>query len=380
MESEIKKSYTDKDVFRLGKRDNNKKRSYILVNPLQGKHIPVSPSKALEMMNVLGEKVARQFPKARLAIGFAETATAIGVAVAFRISENCVYLQTTRENVVGAKKWVNFWEEHSHAPEQKLVADNLEEFLENTDSIIFVDDEISTGKTLLNIIKQMKTVYPMLDDKKLVAASVINRLTDKDEERLKSEGIFPIYLTKIPATDYTSIVNEWTSYEAENLPITADYPYETYYCSVPFDSRKGARIGDYVEAWESAAKDLTSRLPLDFSAETLTLGTEECMMPGLIIGKALEDCGCPIWFHATTRSPISICDLPEYPIKNGWRVKSLYDETGYRPNFIYNLRAYPQVLIVSDALNGEHKLQSLIQVLKAKGCGKIFFVGSENVV
>ena len=36
--------YTAADTLRIAKRYNNPKRSYLLVNPLQAKHIPVSPA------------------------------------------------------------------------------------------------------------------------------------------------------------------------------------------------------------------------------------------------------------------------------------------------------------------------------------------------
>ena len=77
--------YTAADTLRIAKRYNNPKRSYLLVNPLQAKHIPVSPAAALEMMGALGNQVAAKYPEARLVIGFAETATAIGAAVAARL-------------------------------------------------------------------------------------------------------------------------------------------------------------------------------------------------------------------------------------------------------------------------------------------------------
>ena len=39
--------YTEKDLVKIAKRENNTKRNYLVVDPLQGKHIPVVPSKAL---------------------------------------------------------------------------------------------------------------------------------------------------------------------------------------------------------------------------------------------------------------------------------------------------------------------------------------------
>ena len=117
------KNFTADEVLKIAKRHNNNKRAYLLVNPLQGKHIPTSPTSALEMMKNLGDKVALKYPAAKLVIGFAETATAIGAMVAASLDKDCIYIQTTRENLNG--NFIEFLEEHSHAPQQKLYAENL---------------------------------------------------------------------------------------------------------------------------------------------------------------------------------------------------------------------------------------------------------------
>ena len=54
--------YTIDNVLRIAKRHNNAKRSYLLVNPLQAKHMPVKPSQALEMMHCLGENLYKKYP------------------------------------------------------------------------------------------------------------------------------------------------------------------------------------------------------------------------------------------------------------------------------------------------------------------------------
>ena len=77
-------SYTKETTLRVAKRYRNAKRAYLLVNPLQAKHMPVSPTEALTMMRTLGEGLQQEFPGARLVLGFAETATALGAAVASR--------------------------------------------------------------------------------------------------------------------------------------------------------------------------------------------------------------------------------------------------------------------------------------------------------
>ena len=86
--------YTSNNTLRIAKRFQNLKRPYLLVNPLQAKHIPVQPAAALDMMGTLGDLLARNYPETRLVIGFAETATAIGAVVAERIAPECVYVHT----------------------------------------------------------------------------------------------------------------------------------------------------------------------------------------------------------------------------------------------------------------------------------------------
>ena len=165
-------TYTEKDLLKLAKRINNPKRNYLLVDPLQAKHMPVSPSAALNMMKALGRKVAELYPETRLVIGFAETATAVGAVTAGCISDDCVYIHTTREEMSEVGGWIEFLEEHSHAAEQKLASEKLKELFASTETIVLVDDELSTGKTTVNIVENLMEVYPELEDKKIVAASM----------------------------------------------------------------------------------------------------------------------------------------------------------------------------------------------------------------
>lgn len=366
--------FTAEDLLRVAKRHNNKKRKYILVNPCQGKHIPVSPTVALSMMQTLGEKIAAKYGETRLVIGFAETATAIGAVVANAVSEKCIYIQTTREPLLG--EHLEFLEEHSHAPEQIIATGKLGGWLERTDTVVFVDDEISTGKTLCNIVAKLKAEFPALSEKKLVAASILNRLSFEDEVRLKAVGLVSEYLVKLPQEDYTALVDNFQAREAELAPSGKDCHYERHMIQARQDPRQGTVSGEYFRECEGHADEILGALSLDFTLDTLVLGTEECMLPGLVLGRALEKRGTKTYFHATTRSPISICKEVGYPIRNGWEIKSLYDSKGSRRNYIYNLRAYPQVIILSDtALPEENLIQGMLGALRENGCGKVFFIG-----
>lgn len=150
--------YKESDIVAVAKRKNNKKRNYLVVNRLQGKHIPVSPKSAFDMFGELADVVKKKYEGQKLlVIGFAETATAIGTHVARETDS--YYIQTTREEVEGAE-YIYFSESHSHATEQRLVKNDLDKVLKKIDKILFVEDEVTTGNTIMNIVNMLKKLYP----------------------------------------------------------------------------------------------------------------------------------------------------------------------------------------------------------------------------
>ena len=335
--------------IKIAKRFNNSKRSYLFVNPLQGKHMPCSPSDALNMFHCLGEKV-REYHDCHLVIGFAETATALGMGVAE--SMDCIYIHTTRENISGKK--IEFCEEHSHAVEQTLCVDSFADYLNHTDAIVFVDDEISTGKTLINFVNELKKEFPQISEKQLISASLIIRSKDT-QEILEENGIECIYLFALKENDYEKAVEKYAIEEAKT-PTCCDYPVKEIKSSPLMNPRMGVTANTYKGHCQRFAKGIIEKSHP--TGSILVLGTEECMYPAIILGKMLEDKGFQVVTHSTTRSPIGICQDTNYPIRNGYKLKSPYDEN--RATYIYNLMQYDQVIIVTDSTGS---LDSIIDAL-----------------
>lgn len=360
-------SYTKETTLRVAKRYRNAKRAYLLVNPLQAKHMPVSPTEALTMMRTLGAGLRQEFPGARLVLGFAETATALGAAVASRIGPDCAFLTTTREAGEGPG-WVRFLEEHSHAAEQKLWGRDLDALLQETDTVLFVDDEISTGKTLRNMVAQLTRRWPALGEKTLVAASLLNRVTPEQEEALADAGITCRCLVRLPQEDHTAQVADWTVTEAPPAaPQNLSFRQETLPGEGLLDPRKTLRIGAYDSSCQAVAEAMLSHTlgPVETLGKTLVLGTEECMYPALRLGEGLERLGAEVCCHATTRSPIGLCDAPGYPIRSGWKLPSFYEEE--RTTYVYNLKEYDTVIVVSDTKKTDLRaIQALASVLTCK--------------
>ncbi|MBR1863868.1 MAG: phosphoribosyltransferase domain-containing protein [Ruminococcus sp.] len=384
--------FEEKDLFRLAKRHHNTKRTYLLVDHLQGKHMPVSPAACLTMLHTLGDKLREKYPGPTLVVGFAETATAVGAAVAECFGRDCFYIHTTREDLEGVGEWIIFEEEHSHATEQKMAAAPFEENLSGVENVIFVDDEISTGKTLMNMMEKLRVRFPGLEGKKIVAASVINRLSDENEGLMNSAGIICESLLRLENIDYSESVAPIEIDEPRELEFTALEDYEErersrngFFVYLDGISRRkcpemqrgfrtGMRIGDYLDKLFDFYPDYAiapEYVKPTLGADLLVLGTEECMYAGLKIAEKLENSGLfkKVSFHATTRSPIGVSSEKGYPITVGYKLPSLYD--GGRTTFVYDLKKYDGVLIVTDAEELDMKnAEYLAGVLKYAGVRK----------
>lgn len=229
--------YQEQDLVTVAKRENNTKRNYLIVNRRQGKHIPVCPKEALEMFSALADIVRQAYRNERLLIiGFAETATAIGAAVAVELGQ--YYIQTTRENVEGVDDYVYFTEAHSHATEQKVVrADvesvvcgrkntyggqtdgtvvTMEEPLKPIDRIVFIEDEVTTGNTILSAIEKIEELETIkaiekVNGKKLCfsVASILNGMDSAAETLFQKRQIPLHYLVKIDHAKYPQLAENY---------------------------------------------------------------------------------------------------------------------------------------------------------------------------
>ncbi len=376
--------YTKEHILRIAKRFQNKKRTYLLVNPLQAKHMPCSPSVSLQMMRTFGNRLANAYPNTKLIISFAETATAIGTAVASCFANDCVYIQTTREDVKDVQTWIDFLEEHSHATEQKLCADHLQQWLEQTETVIFVEDEISTGKTLVNMVTQLKEAYPILAEKQLIAASILNRVSAKNQIRMEQAGMQCAYVLKLPEVDYTAVLADMQVTEAQKAEKReCVFTKQVLSCDALCNPRKGIAIKEYMKNCVQMANTVVTEV-LPKTTETsnvLVLGTEECMFPALCLGEVLEKQHLQwnVQCHATTRSPIGICTQQGYPITTGSKLQSFYAKN--RDTYLYNVGEYDMVIVVSDTkVQNLQAFQNLMGVFSQNRKRKFYYIqGGKNV-
>ncbi|WP_373079606.1 phosphoribosyltransferase domain-containing protein [Fusobacterium varium] len=371
----MQKIYNKEDLVKVAKRDNNNKRTFLLVNPLQGKHIPVSPTAALELFKKLANKLINKYPNEKfLVIGFAETATAIGATIAAQCPEGTKYIHTTRETIKNSE-YLFFSEAHSHAVEQKLVKNNLKEMIEKTDRIIFAEDEITTGNTIWNIKNILEEQY---SKKKLNfgVISILNGMNKKNMEKFNEFQIECIYEIKLSAENYDDQLNKY-SYENErryNLKFTENFLIKEYSFNEYIDAKLGADSRVYEKNCSKLAELIIKKLKKEEfeNKDVLVLGTEEFMYPAMITGEKLEkEYKCnEVKFHAVTRSPILPSGEKDYPLYLRHELRSLYDKN--RVVYLYNLKKYDKVVIIHDSKSTKGEgIKSLIAALKEHECNDI---------
>lgn len=362
--------YSEEKLVGIAKRENNTKRKYLVVNRLQGKHVPVSPKEAFEMFSELAGRVKEAYEGERLLmIGFAETATAIGAALAVELGT--LYMQTTREKIPGVQ-YLYFSESHSHATEQKLVKDDIDKVIDGIDRIVFVEDEVTTGNTILKIINLLEKEYP--GKAAFAVASLLNGMGTEALDTYRNQGIPVHYLVKTDHSAYAEIAQGCRGDGRYQKMEDGEAQIRVKELSVPGgrDARRCVSAEEYRKACEQLWKTIRKSINLVDKQRILALGTEEFMYPALYIAEKIEK-DCPfVRCHATTRSPIEVSVEKDYPLHVRYELKSLYEKD--RRTFLYDLEKYDTVLILTDAKGVREGENTLVNALYASGNEEIILI------
>ncbi|MCW5249081.1 phosphoribosyltransferase domain-containing protein [Streptomyces sp. SHP 1-2] len=140
----------------------NPKRAHLLVSHVLGKHVPQAPSVVHGHGVALGRRVrallGEEAAGRAVVLGYAETATGLGHSVADGLG-TAPYLHSTRRPVAGAATAGGFEESHSHATSHLLLPEDPA-LLAGDGPLVLVDDEFSTGNTVLNTIRALHERHP----------------------------------------------------------------------------------------------------------------------------------------------------------------------------------------------------------------------------
>lgn len=411
----------------------NKKRSFLFVSKILGKHIPVQPHVSLlsgaSLSLLINERAGgqckeslmrdivqafQQPAKAREAyeklgrenleppmelkmIGFAETATAIGHSAYEAFRAGVGYFHTTREQVFfgGSRidSAIHFEEEHSHATSHYCYPQAVN-FLQGTDPVVLIDDEITTGKTSLNIIREIQRKYPRTT---YIVAALLDWRTAEDEEayaRLENE--MGITIQVVSLLKGTIQVTGGPIEQAKPLQMSAPVVRPQYgvvnvaedFAHVPFYSadckgdvnaavylRHTGRFGLEPEhnrdLNDSVARTAERLRALRLGGKTLCLGTGEFMFIPMRIAAEMGD---QVYYQSTTRSPIHPSPEQGYAIQSAYAYPSPDDEQIV--HYLYNVKghSYTDLFVFLERETGPGQLLPFKRALDQLDIPQITFV------
>jgi pyrimidine operon attenuation protein/uracil phosphoribosyltransferase len=282
-------------------------------------------------------------------IGYAETATGLGQLVAEMLGT--YYLHSTRHAAIGedaVRPYGRFEEAHSHATSHQLLP-TRHSAVRSASTVVLVDDELSTGATVINTIRELHAVSA---HEQYVIASLIDlRSADDDAalDALAAElgchigvvalGVGSIHLPAGLPETAASFIDQ-----APDAPVRDLAPgsIRIIDAAATVPAIRSPRFGVDAGTATSAAATIAATLRdgLDGASRVLVLGTEEFMALPLAVAHALDQqlSAGRVLFSTSTRSPIFVHDEPGYPIRSSVIFGS-HDSTldGPGTRFAYNV-------------------------------------------
>ncbi|WP_274535097.1 phosphoribosyltransferase [Streptomyces sp. CB02460] len=316
----------------------NPKRAHLLVSNVLGKHVPQRPSVVYgagvelgrRVRALLGEDGARR----AVVVGYAETATGLGHSVADGLGA-APYLHSTRRPVPGVATAGGFEEAHSHATSHLLLPEDPELLAAAGpgSALVLVDDEFSTGNTVLNTIRDLHQRYPR---DHYVIVALVDMRSPADRGRLTEFAaevgarVDLIARNTGTVTFPDGVLEKGQALVAEREAraeapqdgpphprshIRLDLPWPA---GVPDGGRHGFTEAHraLLEPALPALADRVARALGDGPRRVLVLGFEELMYAPLRLATALEErTGAEVRYSTTTRSPVLAVDDPGYAIR-----------------------------------------------------------------
>lgn len=267
--------------------------------------------------------------KNTLFIGFAETATGVAHSV-FSIFENATIIHSSRINFKTKPISFKFSEPHSHASEHRIFLDD-NDFFNDFEEIVLIDDEITTGTTALNLINN-------LPRKTFGILSILDLRNDKQNSVNNESIIFSSLITgSIPHSEAIGAI------PIEDKKIL-DFNHNIIYEDIEFHGLPTVEgYLDHCGRFGTTSKEnkfLWNKLT-NYSAflkSKRSLGNCLCLGHGeFIFIPSLISCkmGQHVYFHSSTCSPIIPHLSQNYGINN--KMEITIDVEKYYPNIIYNI-------------------------------------------
>lgn len=313
------------DICGFAARENSK-REFLFISKVLGKHYPVKPSVINHIHKTLASKINHLEHKKCLFVGFCETATALAQGI---YNNSAVfdkyYFQTTRHHFENNLLFT-FQEEHSHATDHLIYNSNNQD-ISNYDHLILIDDELTTGNTIINFINQfLKTITHEL--KSIYIISIKNWIPQSKISDIQS------LFNNIDIHFVQLIKGEFVFYKHNNFhffnPLNNRSSENKDYISTANFGRFG-----YSTPPDIDISFLNSEiLPPSKEDPFLILGVGEFIYYPYQISMYLEEQGYNVYYQSTTQSPIFVSN----DISSKIEFKDNYNDN--ISHYLYNVSPY----------------------------------------
>ncbi len=305
-----------------------------------------------------------------LVLGYAETAVGLGHAVAEAIPD-AVYLHSTRR-VSEVASIGGFEEEHSHATSHLLCPADPGLLVGTAAArrpLVLVDDELTTGRTILNTIGALHRLAPR---PRYVVATLLDMRTPADATtmadtvaalgaRLDVVSLAAGAVT-LPATLLDDAAALLTGLPPTPAPARGEAPAGRWLApaQVPGLVETGRHGIDAAQrrALPGLLAQIASGLVPAPGERLLVLGTEELMATPVLLGCHFADAEptATVRFSTTTRSPAVAVDDPGYALASALsfrspeQVRPGEDDTRYAYNVLpaAGQPGWDRILLVTD--------------------------------
>lgn len=295
---------------------DNPRRAQLVVSLVLAKHVPAPPAEVIAAGERLGRLVRDALGDGEppLVIGFCETATGLGHAVAEELPGSDV-VHSTRREVPGRRPTLVFAEEHSHAVGHLLAPDDPT-LLRCGRPVVLVDDELTSGRTTANIVVALGQRGPL-------GRVVIATLADLRPAAARSG---PPAVSLLDAElDLPADVADRAA-GARALPRASVVPPRgrggvsvldgAWPTDLPPSGRGGVTAAEraaVLAAVEGLADQVQGELP---GGRVLVVGTEELVhVPTRLAAALAARRGGGVLVQSTTRSPVLALDRPGYAVR-----------------------------------------------------------------
>jgi hypothetical protein len=312
---------------------NNPKRGFLFVSTVLGKHLPAQPTKMLAIHQHLAAKIRALDDAPALFIGMAETGIGFSYGVYEAWAKNhadreAIFIHSTRYPLHNLPV-LDFEESHCHAPNQTLhlpAAPVHLEQMRRAKTLVLLDDEVSTGKTFLNLWRALRPQCPLIEQ--------INIVTLTDFMGTVARDALDKALD-VPTSHISAARAEWrfTPKAWSATQVISPQPHHNSKLK-PLAHLGRAGIDCPLVLPTRLLDEVAHRLDLHPSEKPLRIiGTGEFMHVPYLLALHLEHQGRQVSLQSSTRSPI----LEFGPIQHTQRLDDPYGQGD--PYFIYNAPA-----------------------------------------